>query len=185
MTRIARWVLVLAAAALALSASAQTSKPAANAANKGGNEMSSTGVLPFGLREADLPRVEIMYAFYSAKTGAGKQELTVSGAGKVTLLMTRTMGDQPQVLQGSLHPQAVVALLEFMADQNFLGFSDHYPSQHPHARRVLRLVLPGQTKTVMLDEPGFPAFEMVAGAVKYAASLARPEVLHNRFFPNL
>ena len=142
--------------------------------------------LPFGLNEADLPKVEITYAFYSAKTGAGKQELTVSGSGKVTLLLTRTMGDAPTIREGRIDPRTVSSLLDFMADQGFLGFADHYPTDHdPHARRVLRLVLPSRTKTVMLDEPGFPAFEMVAGATKFAAGLALPEALNHRFFPNL
>ncbi|HVG58115.1 MAG TPA: hypothetical protein VNA24_06145 [Hyalangium sp.] len=142
--------------------------------------------LPFGLTKADLPKVEIMYAFYSAKTGAGKQELTVSGSGKVKLLLTKTMGDNPTIREGTLDPKVVAGLLDFMADQGFMGFSDHYPSTHgPHARRVLKLSLPTQTKTVMLDEPGFTAFEMVAGATKFAASLALPEALNHRFFPNL
>jgi hypothetical protein len=49
----------------------------------------------------------------------------------------------------------------------------------------LRLTLPTGGKTVALDEPGFAAFEMVAGAIKYAAGVALPEALGNRFFPNL
>ena len=142
--------------------------------------------LPFGLSAADLNNVEIMYGFYSAKTGAGKQELTVFGSGKVTLYLTNTRGAAPEIRAGQLHPNVVIGLLDFLADQGFLGFEDHYPSEHdPHVRRVLKLVLPSQTKTVMLDTPGFPAFEMVAGATKFAASLALPETLNRRFFPNL
>lgn len=142
--------------------------------------------LPFGLTEAELPKVEIMYAFYSAKTGAGKQELTISGSGKVTLLMTKTAGDAPVTRTGQLDPKIVISLLDFLSDQGFLGFSDHYPPKgDPHARRVLKLSMPKQTKTVALDEPGFSAFEMVAGAVKFTAGIAVPEALNHRFFPNL
>ena len=143
--------------------------------------------LPFGLKTSDLSKVEVMYAFYSAKTGAGRQELTINGNGMVRLLFTRNRDAAPTIREAQVHPQVVATLLEFLADQSFLGFSDHYPSHHdhPHARRVLRLVLPNQTKTVLLDEPGFPAFEMVAGAVKFAASLGQPETLGHKFFPNL
>ena len=110
--------------------------------------MTQSPALPFGLKVTDLPQVEIMYAFYSAKTGAGRQELTISGNGTVRLLLTRTRDDQPVIREAQLHPQVIATLLDFMASQSFLGFSDHYPSSHahPHSRRVLRLVLPGQTK---------------------------------------
>lgn len=187
MTRTAHWIFTLCASALL---TADCSRPWSKETTqplKKGTEMNATqSALPFGLNETDLPKVEVMYAFYSAKTGAGKQELTVSGSGKVTLLLTRTMGDNPTIREGTIDPKIVARLLDFMADQGFLGFADHYPAHHdPHARRVLRLVLPAQTKTVMLDEPGFPAFEMVAGATKFAASLALPETLNHRFFPNL
>ena len=39
--------------------------------------------LPFNLTSSDLKNVEILYAFYSAKTGAGKQEITITGTGKI------------------------------------------------------------------------------------------------------
>jgi hypothetical protein len=141
--------------------------------------------LPFGLTDKDLPNVEIMYAFNSAKTGAGKQELTLRGSGKVTLLLTRTMGGKPVVLEGHVDPKIVACLLDFMAGQEFLKFEDTYPAHDASANRVLQLVLPNQTKTVMLEGPGFTAFEMVAGATKFAAALALPEALNHRFFPNL
>lgn len=148
--------------------------------------MTAAQQLPFGLTDAELPKVEIMYAFYSAKTGAGKQELTIGGDGTVTLLMTKTAGDPPVTRTGHLDPKIVVSLLGFLSAQGFLGFADEYPAKgDPHARRMLKLVTPRQTKTVALDEPGFPAFEMVAGAVQFAAGIALPEALNHRFFPNL
>jgi hypothetical protein len=142
--------------------------------------------LPFGLNRADLGKVEIMYGFYSAKTGAGRQELAILGSGKVSLLMTRSGESVPSIVEGHLEEKMIVGLLAFMADQGFVGFEELYPSHDgPHARRVLRLSLPSGTKTVALDEPGFPAFEIVAGAIKYAAGVAVPEALGQRFFPNL
>ena len=142
--------------------------------------------LSFGLKATDLNNVEIMYGFYSAKTGAGKQELTIYGSGKVRLYLTRMREAAPEIREGQLHLDVVIGLLDFLADQGVLGFEDHYFSEHdPHVRRVLRLVLPSQTKTIMLDTPGFPAFEMVAGATKFAASLALPEILNQQFFPNM
>lgn len=142
--------------------------------------------LPFGLSRADLNKVEIMYGFYSAKSGAGRQELTIFGSGKVQLLLTRNSEAVPLIVEGHLNETMIVVLLAFMADQGFMGFDALYPSHDgPHARRVLRLTLPSETKTVALDEPGFAAFEMVAGAIKYAAGVALPEALGQRFFPNL
>jgi hypothetical protein len=142
--------------------------------------------LPFGLSRADLNKVEILYGFYSAKSGAGKQELAILGSGKVRLLLTRNSEAVPSMVEGQLDEKMIVGLLAFMEDQGFMGFEPLYPSHDgPHARRVLRLTRPSGTKTVALDEPGFAAFEMVAGAIKYAAAVAVPEALGQRFFPNL
>lgn len=145
-----------------------------------------TVALPFGLSRSDLGKAEIMYGFYSAKPGAGRQELSILGSGKVKLLLTRSSEAAPSIVEGQLDEKMIVGLLAFMADQGFMGFEDEYPNDDgPHARRLLRLTLPSGTKTVALDKPGFTAFEMIAGAIKYAAGVALPEALGNRFFPNL
>src|SRR5438105_79590 len=73
--------------------------------------------LPFGLTETDLPSVEIMYGFYSAKTGAGKQEITISGSGKVKLFLTKTRTDAPTVREEKIDLLIVVRLLDLMAEQ--------------------------------------------------------------------
>lgn len=153
----------------------------------GGENMAAQGMdLPFGLRQEELATVEVMYGFYSAKSGAGKQEISIRGNSRVSLYMTRSRYDPPSIHEGKLDVAVVVRLLDLMEEKGFLGFQDHYAAEgDPHARRVLRLVLPHNTKTVMLDQPGFPAFEVVAGAVKLAAGLALPEALKHRFFPNL
>jgi hypothetical protein len=159
---------------------------AGNGRTKGRSMKLENVALPFGLSRSDLNKVEIMYGFYSAKSGAGRQELTIFGTGKVRLLLTRSREAVPSIVEAQLDEKMIVGLLAFMANQGFMGFEDLYPSHDgPHARRLLRLTLPTGGKTVALDEPGFAAFEMVAGAIKYAAGVALPEALGNRFFPNL
>lgn len=143
--------------------------------------------LPFQLDLSDLPKVGILYGFYSAKTGAGKQEITISGDGTVKLFLTRSMYDaKPEVRQGKVSSEVILRLLDVIEGENFFALEDHYPPTHdPHARRILRFTLPDREKTIILDEPRCPEFERVAGAVKLTAGLALPEALNRRFFPNL
>jgi hypothetical protein len=143
--------------------------------------------IAFGLTVQDVSKVQILYGFYSAKTGAGKQEILISGDGTVRLYLTKSMYDtRPESRQGKVSTDVILRLLNVIEGENFFGLEDHYPPTHdPHARRVLRMTLPNREKTVMVDEPRCPEFERVAGAVKLAAGIALPEALNQRFFPNL
>jgi hypothetical protein len=161
----------------------------ANQDEKGQAEMSEKKEerkLPFGLKEDQLKEVEVMLGFYSAKTGAGKQEMSIDGTGKVKLFMTRVRDGEPETREGQVEKVVVVTLLDFLEGQEVLGMDDVYPSDHdPHARRLIRVTLPGQVKNVALDEPGVPAFEQIFGAVRLACGVGMPEALNHRFFPNL
>jgi hypothetical protein len=142
--------------------------------------------LPYKLSAADLPKVEIMHSFVSMKTGAGRQEIYILGTGQVRLLFSGTAKENPDVREGKLAPDLVIRLLDFIEGQGLAGLEEHYPASHnPHARRIVRLTLPGMIKTVMVDEPKNLEFERIVGAVKYAAGIALPDALNNRFFPNL
>lgn len=144
--------------------------------------------VPFGLHDAAaLAQVEVSYAFYSSRTGAGRQELTISGAGVVTLFFSRNYKDpQPQVRTGATPPGLVLRLLDVMQCRGFLDLDEVQAApEHAHARRTVRLRLPGAEKTVHLDHPGVYAVEQIVGAIVLTAAYALPEVLGHRFFLNL
>lgn len=177
------WPCVATALLLAFS---QAHKPKSDLSKKGIPMPSQSESLPFGLNKSGLAEVEILYGFYSSKTGAGKQEITISGNGRVKLFLTRSFSAAPETIEVSVPTDLVVRLLDLMAGEGFLNLNDHYPAQHdPHARRVIRLSLPDADKTVIVDEPNCPEFERVAGAISLLAGIASPEALGHRLFPNL
>jgi len=152
---------------------------------KGTEVTPETYALTFDLKQTELPQVEIFYAYYPGKTGAGKQELTLKADG-LKLLRTRSMYTAAETREGPLPPQAVPRLLDVLAEENFFGLEERYPAgDHPSYRRVLRVTLPGRTKTVIVEGPAPAEFERIIGALKLAASMALPETLLKRFFPNL
>lgn len=144
--------------------------------------------LPFGFtQETPLEKVEILLAFYSAKSGAGKQEITLRGDGLVRLFFLKSVQDKaPKTLEGRCDFRAVLRLLDLMEGLGLFGLPEEIPSEgHPHARRLLEVHLPDRTKRIALDEPGNYAIEQMIGAVKLAAGQCLPEALNHRFFPNL
>ena len=149
--------------------------------------INQTDSLPFNLSKDDLASVDILYAYYSAKTGAGKQELIITGNGIVKLFLTRSMYDEaPKTKEGKLALETIILLLDIMEGENFFGLEDFYPpADDPHARRVLKLSLPDRTKTVILEGSCVAEFERIASAVKFAVGTALPDAINNRFFPNL
>lgn len=149
--------------------------------------MNQTDSLPFNLSREDLASVDILYAYYSAKTGAGKQEIMIAGNGLVKLFLTHSMYDEePKTKEGKLDPENFILLLNIIEGENFFGLEDFYPpADDPHSRRVIRLSLPEKTKTVVLEGGCVPEFERIASAVKFAIGTALPEAINYRFFPNL
>jgi len=174
-----------AALALAATLAGQTAVSEQKGRGKGTQVAQDSFALPFNLTQADLPRVEVFYAFYSGKTGAGKQELKVKAAG-VTLLRTRSMDAAPEIREAPLPPQAIWRLLDVLAEENVFGLEEEYPAPaDPYYRRLLRVTIPGRTKSVIVEGPAPAEFERITGALRFAASMALPETLLRRFFPNL
>jgi len=150
--------------------------------------MDEIGPLPFELKSEDLPTVRITYAFYSAKTGVGRSEISISGAGKVVLLEEAMLNDpNPQTLEKSIDASIVIRLLDVMQEEGFLTFEDLYrATDTPGGTRVIELVLPDRSKKVMAEQPTVnPPFERIAGAIKFATGLAVPEALQSRFFQRM
>jgi hypothetical protein len=143
---------------------------------------------PFGIdKETPLDKVEILLGFYSAKTGAGKQEILLKADGSVRLFFSKSMQDKaPKALEGHCQPETVLRLLDLMEGLGLFGLSDEVPAEgHPHGRRLLEVRLPDRMKRIALDEPGNYSVEQMIGAVKLAAGQCLPEALNHRFFPNL
>ena len=150
----------------------------------------SDSYMPFELRpDADLSKAEIFYTFISPKAGAGRQEVTIGGDGKVTLFHSRSSDDkQPTIREGRLDPAVVLRLLDFIDGRSFLRLEDHYPPEEEGcqaARRVVRVRAPGVLKEVTVQREGVDAFEQVVAGVLFSASLALPEAINGRLFPNL
>jgi hypothetical protein len=153
-----------------------------------GEKMKNNNVdsMPFGLNKSDLANVEVVYGFYSSKTGAGEQKIILTGNGKVQLYLTRAYNAKPEIKDGRLSSDVFLRLLDIMEEENIFGLEDRYPSvSAPHGRRIMRLTLPGRIKNISLEESVSPEFERIAGAVKLAAGVALPESLKQNFFPNL
>lgn len=146
-------------------------------------------VLPFGLAAEQLAVAEITYTYRSAKTGAGVQRLLLRGDGMVKLTKTRSYQAPEETLEGKLPRMNFIRLLEVAEGVNFLGLESSYRPEavNPYWVREIRIELPGgKTHTVgVINERLQVEFEHLAGAIKAISSLAVPEVLKGRFFPNL
>ena len=129
--------------------------------------------LPFGIdTNTDMSQVEIKLAFISAKTGAGKQEITLSGNGQVRLFFSRSF----QVLR----------LLDFMEGCGLFGLPDQIAGTDRSAsQRILEVKLPGRSKRIAIQESDLDSVEQMIGAIMFAAGTCLPEALNNRLFPNL
>jgi hypothetical protein len=138
--------------------------------------------LPLDLTEEDLPKVQISYGLYSSKTGAGVEEVSLLGTGKVVLRRTDSYNAEPEVREGKLDLEVLLRLLELFEDQRFLGLEETSYSDHPGLRRIVTLTSPAVSKRVAVDNVGNAQFERVVSALLFAASLGEPQVLGRRFF---
>jgi hypothetical protein len=144
--------------------------------------------LPLGITEKmPLNEVKLVYGFYSAKTGAGRQEITLLADGTVTLFNSRSYNDpHPKIMEAKCSGDQILRLFDLLEGMGFYGLPDEYSSNdHPHARRLLKFSMPGREKVVAVDEPGNYAIEQCIGAIKLCAGLCIPEAINQRFFPNL
>lgn len=147
--------------------------------------MNELGLLPFNLNNEHIEQVHLIYTCYSAKTGIGKSEISLTGTGQVKLLEETTMDDpNPQIREGEILVSVVMRVLDLMEEEDFFNLEDFYtPSETPVRTRVIELSLPDRSKKVMLTEPAVCVpFERIAGAIKVAASFVFPDALQYRFF---
>jgi hypothetical protein len=143
---------------------------------------------PLGITaEMPLDKIELVYGFYSSKTGAGSQEITLRADGTVKLFYSRSYDDpQPKVVEAKCGSEQILRLFDLLEGLGFYGLPDEFSSnERSYARRLLKFTMPGREKTVAVDEPGNYAIEQCIGAVKMCAGLCIPEAINQRFFPNL
>jgi hypothetical protein len=149
--------------------------------------MDEIGPLPFELSRTDLALVRLTYASFSAKTGAGKSEITLSGTGTVKLLQESGSDDpHPAVIEQSLPLPIFARILDLMEEENFFALEELYrrTGPTPTGTLVIELTLPERSKKVMVEQPAScPAFDRIAGAIKMGVGLVLPAALQNRFFP--
>ncbi|HEV3469730.1 MAG TPA: hypothetical protein VG148_10445 [Pyrinomonadaceae bacterium] len=148
--------------------------------------MDEVGPLPFGLSSEELGQVRITYTSHSAKTGVGKSQVVITGAGQVRLLEEAFLDDpNPQTAEGEVPPPVVARLLDLMQEVDFFALEELYrgEGEAPGAVHVIELTLPGRSKKVMVSQPTTVVpFERVAGAIKLSAGLGLPAALQQRFF---
>ena len=134
-----------------------------------------------------LNDIELTLGFYSSKTGAGSQEISVRADGTIKLFYSRSYDDSnPKVIEGRCAGEQVLRLFDFLEGMGFFGLPDEFSSNAPtHARRLLKFSMPGRQKVVAVDEPGNYAIEQCIGAIKLCIGLCIPEAINQRFFPNL
>jgi hypothetical protein len=151
---------------------------------RGGEAMKQDLLL--GMSPEDIEKIEIMYSFNSGKTGAGRQEIWIYGNGSVKLVFSKNMDTPSQELTGKVDKLVVHRLLELMQEYGW----DNLPSSHAKegltgSKRMLILQTPHVKKTFEAIGAGSREFEAISAAVKLVASLALPETLLHKFFPNL
>ncbi|MDB5105975.1 MAG: hypothetical protein JWP91_3664 [Fibrobacteres bacterium] len=144
--------------------------------------------LPFNLGKIpDLEQVRIKLAFLSAKSGAGTQEITLSGVGHVRLSFSRSMQDKsPRILERDCDAETTTRLLDFMEGAGILDMEDQIGGE-PKGRslRVLELTLPDRVKRISVVGTGPDPLERIWGAAQLAAGQCLPEALNHRLFPDL
>lgn len=159
--------------------------------SKPGMQQPQDTTLSFALSTEQLGEVEIFMAYLSSKTGAGRQEIRISGSGEVQLLRTVAY-DKPELTQGGhVSKSVIVALLTTIELERFFALQDKYPQDLPGGGRfVIRVGFPGgRSKQVAVDVPADyrppGAFAHTMGAIKLTARLGHPDATRHKFFPRL
>jgi hypothetical protein len=148
-------------------------------------EIAPTWPLPFGLTLAQIPETTISVESYTAKSGSGMQRIMLWGSGRVQLWRTLSQGEEPKILEGTIPAVAFVRLLELAEGAAIDSWKPHYEAEGFVGRTmVFRLHRPGFDKVSIVENFEPQAVARVSGALRLAASLARPEALADRFFAN-
>ena len=156
--------------------------------NKEKKTMTTDSPLPLGITaEMALNNVELVYGFYSSKTGAGSQEISFRADGTVKLFYSRSYDDpHPKIMEAKCGSDQILRLFDLLEGMGFYSLPDEFSSNDKsHARRLLKFSMPGREKVVAVDEPGNYAIEQCIGAIKLCTGLCIPEAINQRFFPNL
>jgi len=144
--------------------------------------------LPFKLQPSQLPGVVITLRAATTKQGSGRDEIIITGAGKVTLRASTYAPAPPQERSGTVPPAAVERLLELFALEGIETWDDAYPAKSSHySTKVLSIEFRGilQKQIVHSLSEEFPAFAHAIGALKLLAAQACSEALDRRFLPRL
>ncbi len=159
---------------------------AANNNHTKGNKMDKQiQYLPFGLKLEDYPGILISYSFHSAKTGMGKQEISISGDGKVKLSYAENYKAQPEIHEGKISVEVLIRLLDLFEEEHFYALEDMYTGDEHASTVIIEAKIGADSKKILVTGSDIPAFERIAGGIKLAAGLALPIALQHRFFPNL
>ena len=131
--------------------------------------------LPFGLEKMDS--VVITYAVQAGKSGAGREEITISGGGEVRLLQTLRQDAEPTIRTGKVPPETVMRLLELFKSARFTALDPEQTGSEPlqGSRSVALIAGATQHAVVMIGGGVFKANEFV-GAIKVVAGMALPEI---------
>ena len=143
--------------------------------------------LPFRLQSRQLADVRIALRAATTKPGSGRDEIVITGDGKVTLRTSTYAPSPPQERTGSVPPAALERLLELFALEGIDTWDDAYPAINSHyATKVLSVELRGTLlKQIVMARPEFPAFAHAVGALKLLAAQACPDALNRAFLPRL
>src|SRR4051812_3476497 len=86
---------------------------------------------PFGLKKADLPKIEISYLFQSRKLNAGDQEIIVSGKKTIQLKKALNADEKPESVRGEIGEKEIVSLLALMEESDFFNLQNSDPAEGP------------------------------------------------------
>jgi hypothetical protein len=141
---------------------------------------------PFQLNESEFNQVEISYLSHTQKLNAGFQEIIITGKGILRLKKTESIDAKPEIVEGKIGDQELIALLSLMEEENFLGLEDEYKDDDgPHGFRIITLKMKGKSKSSRVVNPNIPQFERITGAIKVTTGAKLPQALNHIFFPNL
>lgn len=145
-----------------------------------------TPYLPFSLnKNSDFNEIKIRLVFEAGKPNEGRQEICISGSGKIDLFFSRSSQDKnPRILEGNCDQHHIIRLLDFMEGNGIMD-AESVAENGQGSRRFMELILLGKIKRIYLDEANGYSIQQIVGAIKLAAGQCLPDALNHRFFPNL
>jgi hypothetical protein len=138
--------------------------------------------LPFGLKSSELKVVRIFLSNTVKKSGFGKEQLEITGAGGVTLSRSDNSEAPLKSLTGRVSQEHVLTLISFLKTNGFYGMAEEYSTHSMYESvRSIRLTLPTGEKRVYTEDSKAPReFIRIYGAIKFLAGIAVPECLDRK-----